>query len=672
MKQKTGKKILSFLLSLVMVMALMPMVSLTAKAECYNTGKSTYTVTFSSDGTSVEKIVLNFAYGDSEHRVGVNDDHVGKTYAATYNFVFTKDESKRGQSTAVDGHNSGWGTFADDGILATPQTVTAKITEQNATYGVMEGTFTLNSFNNLVQNTQYYALLCANWGSWYWYTGESIPIKLEPKQVTFIVDNGSPTPEEQVLYVNNDDTINKPTDPTRPGYTFGGWYKEPENINKWNFETDKVTEDTSLYAKWLKPWPKTKVNGSAPAGDEGTVDLSAYIAEGGTIDSGEITITGQQEEGYPKWDSATKILTFKFAQGSGESSSEVTIPVKNSNEFADYNLVVTVSAPLRMAQILTFEQQGDVSKLYGETFTNKVTVTSDVNNTDTTGSYGTVSYSSSEESVATVDSDGMVTIIGVGTTVITANAEKTTSAGTFTYGGKDYAGFLPASASYTLTVSKTTPSVVAPAAKAITYTGEAVGLINAGSTGHGTLYYALGPDGSNIPTSGWSTEIPKGTEAGIYYVWYKVKGDNDHTDSTPVCISVTISQQSIGGGGSYTPPTPPTPPTEKYTVPVENESTVQVETTISDGTAKIGDITAEDIEKVTAKDGDSPDTTQNTTIEIDFFRSETEGRYRSAHKGYRGQACRNCGRQRERCGYRYNPADKCEGRAGCSDPAGCL
>ena len=89
MKQKTGKKILSFLLSLVMVMALMPMVSLTAKAECYNTGKSTYTVTFSSDGTSVEKIVLNFAYGDSEHRVGVNGDHIGKTYAATYNFVFT-------------------------------------------------------------------------------------------------------------------------------------------------------------------------------------------------------------------------------------------------------------------------------------------------------------------------------------------------------------------------------------------------------------------------------------------------------------------------------------------------------------------------------------------------------------------------------------------------------
>ena len=58
-----------------------------------------------------------------------------------------------------------------------------------------------------------------------------------------------------------------PPEPEREGYTFGGWYKEPECINKWDFETDVLPEErteinekgeeevayqeTKLYAKWL-------------------------------------------------------------------------------------------------------------------------------------------------------------------------------------------------------------------------------------------------------------------------------------------------------------------------------------------------------------------------------------------------------------------------------------
>ena len=53
-----------------------------------------------------------------------------------------------------------------------------------------------------------------------------------------------------------------PLDPAREGYTFGGWYKEPECLNAWNFETEIVSakqyaengycyfEETKLYAKW--------------------------------------------------------------------------------------------------------------------------------------------------------------------------------------------------------------------------------------------------------------------------------------------------------------------------------------------------------------------------------------------------------------------------------------
>jgi len=43
-----------------------------------------------------------------------------------------------------------------------------------------------------------------------------------------------------------------PSNPTRDGYIFGGWYKEPECINKWDFDVDMTYEIgiTRLYAKW--------------------------------------------------------------------------------------------------------------------------------------------------------------------------------------------------------------------------------------------------------------------------------------------------------------------------------------------------------------------------------------------------------------------------------------
>jgi len=55
-----------------------------------------------------------------------------------------------------------------------------------------------------------------------------------------------------------------PPNPVRNGYNFGGWYKETECLNLWNFEADTLPEqlldeegkivyqETALYAKWTK------------------------------------------------------------------------------------------------------------------------------------------------------------------------------------------------------------------------------------------------------------------------------------------------------------------------------------------------------------------------------------------------------------------------------------
>ena len=52
------------------------------------------------------------------------------------------------------------------------------------------------------------------------------------------------------IEVAENGTVEKPADPTREGYDFGGWYKDEECTTPWNFTADKVTEETTLFAKW--------------------------------------------------------------------------------------------------------------------------------------------------------------------------------------------------------------------------------------------------------------------------------------------------------------------------------------------------------------------------------------------------------------------------------------
>ncbi len=58
----------------------------------------------------------------------------------------------------------------------------------------------------------------------------------------------------------------------------------------------------------------------------------------------------------------------------------------------------------------------------------------------------------------------------------------------------------------------------------LVYIGDALNLITAGVVDGGTMQYKLGVDGI------WSSEIPTATNAGEYIVYYKVLGDDSHSD----------------------------------------------------------------------------------------------------------------------------------------------
>ena len=70
--------------------------------------------------------------------------------------------------------------------------------------------------------------------------------------VTFDVQGRGKTPA--ALTVPKDSLLTAAQTPPLEfsGWEFGGWYKENTCTNKWNNDTDTVTENTTLYAKWTK------------------------------------------------------------------------------------------------------------------------------------------------------------------------------------------------------------------------------------------------------------------------------------------------------------------------------------------------------------------------------------------------------------------------------------
>ena len=108
---------------------------------------------------------------------------------------------------------------------------------------------------------------------------------------------------------------------------------------------------------------------------------------------------------------------------------------------------------------------------------------------------------------------------------------KATVAATANYDGAEkIAEFKIAQAAATVT---TAPQPVAN----LVYTGEELALITEGVGSGGTMQYKTGVDGT------WSTELPKATNAGEYTIYYKVLGDDDHSDFvTEEGITVTIAK----------------------------------------------------------------------------------------------------------------------------------
>ena len=104
-----------------------------------------------------------------------------------------------------------------------------------------------------------------------------------------------------------------------------------------------------------------------------------------------------------------------------------------------------------------------------------------------------------------------------------------------------YEKYATVTGTVTVKVNKATPAFIAPTAQEnLTYTGQEQALITADSvTSGGTMQYSLTENGT------YSPDIPTGTDAGAYTVWYRVIGDANHNDTEPASVAVRIGKKPL-------------------------------------------------------------------------------------------------------------------------------
>ncbi len=196
----------------------------------------------------------------------------------------------------------------------------------------------------------------------------------------------------------------------------------------------------------------------------------------------------------------------------------VSYPATVTGDITQKNVTVTVTLSGDGLQTDTSVTPPAYSYAYdGAPKTPAVTVTAEDGAVLTAGDYG-VSYSGN-------------TNFGTATVTVTAKAD-----GNYTF-TDEKVNFAIRKAGAVLTSN--------PKANDLTYEkGTEQELVSVGTAAGGTVVYAL--KGAAEPADAdYSETIPRGEDAGVYTVYYKVRGDGNHDDTAPGQVSVTIRPKQI-------------------------------------------------------------------------------------------------------------------------------
>lgn len=128
------------------------------------------------------------------------------------------------------------------------------------------------------------SVVCDQFGNLY-YTNDSghlFCVKSQAHRVKFDAQGGSSVNGQTPA---SGSTVSKPTDPTREGYTFAGWYADEACTKAYDFSV-AVTADMTLYAKWIKKAADNN-GGSGGNGGSGSGNGTNGQQSGGAVSPGQ-------------------------------------------------------------------------------------------------------------------------------------------------------------------------------------------------------------------------------------------------------------------------------------------------------------------------------------------------------------------------------------------------
>ena len=233
-------------------------------------------------------------------------------------------------------------------------------------------------------------------------------------KVSFESNGGSSVAAQSVTY---NTAASKPTDPSKTGYNFAGWFTDQDCKTAYDFSS-KVTGDITLYAKWIKI-PDQSSN--TPKKYKVTLNATSIpLQKGKSTTAVKATLT--KGDSITKWASSNKKVATVDKNGkiTAKKTGTATITV-TTKKGATASVKVKVQKGKVTTKKLTVTNVTNkkLTLKKGKTFTIKTSVTP-ITSPDK------ISYASSNKKIVTVDKKGKLKAVKKGTATITVKSGKKT------------------------------------------------------------------------------------------------------------------------------------------------------------------------------------------------------------------------------------------------------
>ena len=336
-------------------------------------------------------------------------------------------------------------------------------------------------------------------GDWYWYSSD--PSVLE------VAERGSSKMSVSVKGTGS--------------AIIQAWYEPSNGSGIGTALTEYITVNKRPLTIMAMDKESIYVGGEVPTLPDNLVEDMDYTVgpDGGGLADGD-SLSGLQLAYSPAVDNTRPGTYAVVPSGASVLNGQDDASANYSISYVDGKLAVMP----KETQAITAD---DVEATYGQTEPASVSATADGD--------GMISYAvkTGRDCIGVDSSTGALTIKKAGTATVAVTA---TATETYAQTTKDV----------DVTILKADAAPATITESEWTYDGTNRRLVIAeGVPKGGTMQYAVSDSAESAPISGWNSSIPTGTNAGTYYVWYKVKGDENHNDTRPQQVDVHVGKADL-------------------------------------------------------------------------------------------------------------------------------